>query len=308
MRSGRIFALLGATLLASACSPPVVTRLPSVVIISVDTLRADHLPAYGYKGVATPALDSLRRDAMLFENAYSHVPLTLPSHASLLTGLLPYQNGVRDNLGFRLDHSHPTLATLLKARGYATGAAVSSFALRREGGLAAGFDLYDDQFAQGSADERPGSETSAKLEAWSDSVAVRGKPLFLFLHIYEPHTPYSPPEPFRTQYASRPYDGEIAAADAAVGGFLDYLRRHSLYESSLIVFLSDHGEGLNDHGEEEHGVFLYREAIHVPMMVKLPGHRDTGRPWLVPWESWMCFPRSARSPARRFRAKKAFRS
>jgi arylsulfatase A-like enzyme/Tfp pilus assembly protein PilF len=241
------------------------------VIISVDTLRADHLPVYGYRGVSTPAIDALARDSIVFENAYSQAPLTLPSHTTLLTGLLPTQHGVRDNVGFRLAPEHPTLAAALKERGYATAAAVSSFALRRDRGLAAGFDLYDDDFGAGNADERAGPETAKKLEAFAQSHA--GRPLFLFLHLYEPHTPYAPPQPYAGTYASRPYDGEIAAADAAVGGFVLFLKARGLYDSALILFLSDHGEGLGDHGEDEHGVFLYRETIRVPLLVKLPGSR-----------------------------------
>jgi choline-sulfatase len=252
-------------------SPP---RAP-IVIISVDTLRADHLPVYGYRDVSTPAIDALARDSVVFENAYCQAPLTLPSHTTLLTGLLPTQHGVRDNVGFRLAAGHPTLAAILKERGYSTGAAVSSFALRRDRGLAAGFDLYDDDFGTGNTDERAAPETAKRLEAFAQSHA--GKPLFLFLHLYEPHTPYAPPEPWASKYASKPYDGEIAAADAAVGGFIADLKERGLYDPALIVFLSDHGEGLGDHGEDEHGVFLYRETIRVPLLVKLPGSRGTSQ-------------------------------
>jgi arylsulfatase A-like enzyme/Tfp pilus assembly protein PilF len=243
--------------------------LTPVVLISVDTLRADRLPAYGYRGVSTPALDALARDSIVFESAYAQAPLTLPSHATLLTGLLPTQHGVRDNVGFRLAPLHATIAAALKERGYATGAAVSSFALRRDRGLAAGFDMYDDDFGPGSLDERAGPATVKRLESFVESHADR--PLFLFLHLYEPHTPYAPPEPFREAYPTRPYDGEVAAADAAVGGFVAFLKERGLYDRALIVFLSDHGEGLGDHGEDEHGVFLYRETIRVPLFVKPPG-------------------------------------
>jgi len=253
-------------------SPPAPERgQPPLVLISVDTLRADHLPAYGYGNVRTPALDALARDSVVFENAYCQAPLTLPSHATMLTGLLPSQHGIRDNVGYRLAAGHPTIAAALKERGYATGGAVSSYALHHDRGLAAGFDLYDDTFETGSPDERPATETVKRLVAFAD--ANRGKPLFLFLHLYEPHTPYAPPEPYRTEYASRPYDGEIAAADAAIGGFLAHLKESGLYDRAIIVFASDHGEGLGDHGEDEHGVFLYRETIRVPLFVKLPGSR-----------------------------------
>jgi arylsulfatase A-like enzyme/Flp pilus assembly protein TadD len=272
---------LVSVLFASVCSKraPIFARSP-VVVISVDTLRADHLPAYGYGRVETPHLDALRRDSILYANAYSPVPLTLPAHASLLTGLLPYQNGVRDNIGFRLARSHPTLAVLLQKKGYATGAAVSSYVLQSDRGLNAGFDFYDAEFTAASPDERPGARTAERLEKWLDT--VRDKPVFLFLHLYEPHAPYAPPEPYRSRYAANPYDGEIAAADAVVGGFLDALRRRALYDRAIVFFLSDHGEGLNDHGEAEHGVFLYREAIRVPLFLKLPGSKSAGKTVAAP--------------------------
>ncbi len=275
MRRAALLAAVAAFAAAAGCAKrPESAPGPPVVLISIDTLRADHLPAYGYHGVATPAIDALARDSILFENAYCSAPLTLPSHATLLTGLLPTQHGVRDNVGFRLGSEHRTIATELKKRGYATGAAVSSFALRRDRGLAAGFDLYDDDFGPGSLDERAGPETVRRLETVAESHA--DKPLFLVLHLYEPHTPYAPPEPFRASYAARPYDGEIAASDSAIGGFLTFLKQRGLYDRALVVLLSDHGEGLGDHGEDEHGVFLYRETIRVPLLVKLPASRRAG--------------------------------
>jgi choline-sulfatase len=259
---------------AASCARAPAAR-PPIVLISVDTLRADHLPAYGYRGLETPAIDALARDSIRFENAYSHVPLTLPSHAVLLTGLLPFENGVRDNLGFRLASGHATLATRLRAAGYATGAAVSSYVLRADRGLNAGFDYYDDQMPDVPTRERSGVESADALARWA--ATVRDKPLFLFLHIYEPHAPYTPPEPFRRRYPDRPYDGEIAAADAGVERLLDFLKRAGLYQRALILLLSDHGEGLGDHGEDEHGVFLYREALRVPLLLKRPASADAGR-------------------------------
>jgi choline-sulfatase len=257
-------------------------RFPNapVVVVSIDTLRADHLPAYGYAKVDTPHLDGFRKDAILFERAYTHAPLTLPAHVSLLTGLLPFEHGVRDNLGYRLDAQvHPTLATLLKAKGYATGAAVSAYVLRGQSGLAAGFDLYDDQIVSpGGSDalgrvQRAGSETAAIAVRWLE--AQKGKPVFLFFHVYEPHAPYDPPEPFKSRYPLA-YDGEIAAADAAVGTLLDALRKTGLYDPALVIVLSDHGEGLGEHGEDEHGILLYRWALHVPLLLKLPGASRAG--------------------------------
>jgi len=251
------------------------------VLISIDTLRADHLPAYGYRGVETPKLQALAKDSIVFENALAHVPLTLPSHASLFTGLLPFQHGVRDNQGYRLTTAHETLATLLRKKGYATGGAVSAFALSHVTGIAEGFDFYEDGVESRRVGQslgqvqRAGWQTERLLEEWIQRQPV-GKPVFAFLHIYEPHSPYDPPEPFKGRYASNPYDGEIAAADAIVGKFLEFLKSRGLYDQSLIVFLSDHGEGLGEHGEEEHGIFLYREAIWVPLFVKLPGLAQAG--------------------------------
>jgi arylsulfatase A-like enzyme/Tfp pilus assembly protein PilF len=256
-----------------------VFRGAPVVIISVDTLRADHLPAYGYRGVETPNFDALRKDAVLFENAYSHVPLTLPSHTSLFTGLLPPQHGVRDNLGYALSTGPATLAGYLKSRGYATGAAVSSIVLSHVTGVGRGFDFYEDTVEPDrmsqtlSRVQRHGNETAALLSDWIGPHA--DQPFLAFLHLFEPHTPYEPPEPFASRY-KLPYDGEIARADEIVGGFLKYLKDQEVYDRALIVFVSDHGEGLNDHGEDEHGVLLYREAVHVPLMVKFPKSRRAG--------------------------------
>ena len=284
MRSRRAisFSLLLATLVPfTGCGRGGVPRrisLPRaaetpVVLVSIDTLRADHLPAWGYHGVATPAIDSLRRDAVLFENAYTHCPLTLPAHVSLLTGLLPPEHGVRSNIGYHLDaRSHPTLAALLKARGYATGAAVSAYVLRGPTGLDAGFDFYSDVATAAGAKaagevQRDGQSTVRVALDWLGGVSDR--PFFLFVHLYEPHTPWTPPEPYRTRYGAT-YDGEIAAADAAVSTLLDGLRRLGRYDDALVVLLSDHGEGLGDHGEDEHGILLYREVLHVPLLLKLP--------------------------------------
>jgi choline-sulfatase len=255
-----------------------------IFLVVVDTLRSDHLPFYGYRGVETPALSALRQDSILFEKAYSHVPLTLPSHASLLTGTLPAVHGVLDNGGYRLDPSVPTLAGMLKQQGYATGAAVSAIVLTGTSGISRGFDFYDDAIEPSSPGQplgdvrRAGGETTALLIRWLDG--VKQTRVFGFLHLYEPHAPYEPPEPFRSRYPN-PYDGAVASADAIVGTFLDHLKASGLYDRSLIVFLSDHGEGLGDHGESEHGVFLYREAIQVPLLVKLPRRDGEVKPALA---------------------------
>ncbi len=244
-----------------------------VILISIDTLRADHLPAYGYTKVETPHIDALRRDSILYRNAYSHCPMTLPSHLSILTGLEPREHGVRDNAGFHFDGSkHPTIPSLLREHGYATGAAVSSFVLRGETGIGPLFDSYNDAIdaRPGAAFreyQRPGNVTEAIAEKWIDAHAA--SPFFYFFHIYEPHVPYEPPEPFRSRYASA-YDGEIATADAIVGKLLEHLKAKGIYDRAIIVLCSDHGEGLNDHGEDQHSILVYREAIHVPLLLKLP--------------------------------------
>ena len=256
-----------------------VFREAPVILISIDTLRSDRLPMYGYEKVETPALNRFRADAVLCESAFSHYPMTLPSHVSILSGQLPPEHGVRDNTGYAFQSAeHPYLPRLFKEAGYDTGAAVSSYVLRGSTGLAAGFDFYEDslkaeQDQTMDAVQRPGGETARLALDW-----VRGrqdKPFFLFFHLYEPHFPYTPPAPFAERYADH-YDGEVAASDKIVGDFLEELRRLGLYDKAVIVLLSDHGEGLGDHGEYQHSIFLYREAVQVPLLVKLPGARHGG--------------------------------
>lgn len=264
-----------------------------VILISIDTLRADRLPAYGSKRIATPAIDRLAADGIVFENAYAHVPLTLPSHLTMMTGMLPPQTGVRDNIGYRFDpKSAPTLPTLLAGRGYATGAAVSAYVLRAETGMGPLFEWYDDSLevwesATLGALQRSGDETARVAVSWLDRVGKQ--PFFLFLHLFEPHSPYEPVEPFRSRY-SDPYDGEIATADAILGRFFADLDRRDLYDDAIIMLVSDHGEGLGEHGEAEHGVLLYREELHVPMILKLPGKRLAGRRVKAPAQLIDLFP------------------
>ena len=271
-------------ILASCTRRETATRVyknAPVIIISIDTLRADHLPAYGYKNVETPNIDRFRRDATLFENAYSHVPLTLPSHISMLTGALPPDNGVRNNIGYPFDAArHETIPSLLHKNGYATGAAISAYVLRGSTGIKNAFEFYDDAVevrggeAQGEL-QRDGATTAAIAERWIGEQGDR--PFFFLLHLFEPHSPYTPPEPYKSRYTSSPYDGEIATADAIVGQFIDDLKRKKIYDRAVIVLMSDHGEGLNEHGEAEHGIFLYREELHVPLMLKLPDNDQSNR-------------------------------
>lgn len=249
-----------------------------VVLISIDTLRADRLPAYGYAQGSTPAMDALAREGIVFEEVYSPCPLTLPSHASLLTGLLPPHHGVRDNIGFTLRPGQETLASRLKAAGYRTGGAVSAYVLRAPTGIAQGFDFFDDAIdieagleSLGSV-QRDGARTVETLTRWID--AQGDAPVLAFLHLYEPHSPYQPPE--RYSHLPTPYDGEVAYADELVGRFLERVKAHGIYDRALIVVTSDHGEGLKQHGEQEHGLFLYKETVHVPLIVRLPGASRAG--------------------------------
>lgn len=280
---------------AVSCRPDSVapTRVAEgtpIVLVSIDTLRADHLPDYGYAGVKTPAISRLAADGVVFERAYAHTPLTLPSHLTLFTGLLPADHEVRDNAGYRLDTARvqsggiPFLPHQLQALGYRTCGAVSAFVLQRATGMATGFEVYDDGIEfhsrRGLGElQREGRQTLAAAERCLDGAG--GKPLFLFLHLYEPHAPYLPPEPFASVYANK-YDGEIAAADQVVGELLAGLERRGLYDRALVVLLSDHGEGLGDHGEAEHGVLLNVESIHVPLLLKLPGRALAGKRVALP--------------------------
>lgn len=266
------------TLIALAVAAPVPdarkTR-PNVILITIDTVRADHVGCYGAKDVQTPTLDALARDGVVFDRAVSQVPLTWPSHAVILTGLYPFQNGVQDFTGQPLEARFRSVAQAFKQQGYATGAVVSAFVLDRSWGLARGFDFYDDAFAPeafvnrdlGLVDRRAGESVTRAL-AWLKKNPHR--PFFFWLHLYDPHSPYDPPEPYRTQYRSHLYDGEIAYADHELGRLITWLKLNKLYDSSLIAFLSDHGESLGEHGEHEHGFFVYNATVHIPLIVKPP--------------------------------------
>ena len=242
-----------------------------VVLISIDTLRADRLPLYGYAAGSTPVLDRLGREAIVFDDVYSHCPLTLPAHASLFTGLLPLHHGVRDNIGYALESDQQTLASRFKAAGYATGGAVSAYVLRHQTGIGRGFDFFDDGIEVAGTGEslsdsqRDGRLTVDALAGWIDRQSS-GR-VFAFLHLYEPHTPYTPPAAHRM---ADPYDGEIAYADELAGRLLDRVNARGLLAGAIVAIVSDHGEGLNDHGEAEHGIFLYREALRVPWILRLP--------------------------------------
>jgi choline-sulfatase len=272
-------ALPALLLVAAACRGRGKATFPqaSVLLVSVDTLRADHLPAYGYAKGATPHLDALAREGVVFEDVLSHCPLTLPAHASLFTGLLPPRHGVRDNAGFTLAAGQRPLAVRFREKGLATGGAVSSYVLRRATGVAEGFDLFDDAVTQkGGASlgeqQRDGALAVEAVASWVEGLG--GRRFFAFVHLYEPHAPYTPPAAYRGLPSA--YDGEIAYADELVGRLLDRLKSAGRLEDTVVAVTSDHGEGLGDHGEKEHGFFVYREALHVPLLLRLPGRRRAG--------------------------------
>jgi arylsulfatase A-like enzyme/Tfp pilus assembly protein PilF len=253
-----------------------------IIFISIDTLRADHLPPYGYTRVRTPAIDALAADGVVFERAYSHSPQTLPAHAALLSGRLPFENGVRDDEGVGVKAGERLLPQMLRDRGYATAAVVSTHLLRKETGISQGFEFFDPPSLTGTRSSfgvagagrrsRDGGEAEKIAERWLASHASARA--FLLLHLDEPHAPYTPPDRF-SEYT--PYDGEIAYADEIVGRLVKYLKSHQLYDRSTIVLLSDHGEGLGDHGEREHGLFVYEEAVHVPLIIKQESNSSPGR-------------------------------
>jgi arylsulfatase A-like enzyme/Flp pilus assembly protein TadD len=269
------FALLG--LLAwRAAHPARVKRDPglSVLLVSIDTLRADALGCYGRPDAATPWIDRLAAQGVRFEAARAHNVVTLPSHANLLSGEYPLRHGVRDNAGFRFPADRPTLATILRERGWRTGAFVSAFPLDSRFGLDRGFEVYDDRVGgDGTAaafamPERRGSRTVEAARRWIESVGD-GR-WFAFVHLYEPHFPYQPEEPFAARFPGEPYHGEVAAADAALGPFLEPLLSAGARTRALVVLTSDHGESLGEHGEATHGVFAYEATLRVPLVLHAP--------------------------------------
>lgn len=248
---------------------------PNVVIITIDTLRADHLGCYGYKQIRTPNIDALAADSVRFEHAYTPVPVTLPAHTAIFTGTYPLLSGMHDFSGNKLSPTQPTLASVLKQHGYVTGAVVGSAVLDSRFGLNHGFDFYYDHFDFNRLQEsnleemeRPGNVVADMTLDW---LAENYKTSFLlWMHLYDPHYPYRPPAPYNQQYKDRPYDGEIAFADAQVGRLIAFLKSKNLYRNTIIVLSGDHGESLGEHGEKTHGFFLYNATLHVPVIVHLP--------------------------------------
>jgi len=274
-----LLAALCGTLSCSRSRPPLAAR--HFVLVTIDTLRADRVGAYS--GVdLTPRLDRIAREGAYATNAMAHVPLTRPSHATILSGLLPWELGVRDNLSPAELPSSPLLAEILKSAGFRTAAFVSSIVLERRGGFGRGFDRYDDDFPKTQrADllntlQKPGAESLRAAVAWLENERAASH-VFLWLHLYEPHDPYEPPEPYASRYRDRLYDGEVAYTDTLVGQLDDALERLGLKSQTLLAVASDHGEGLGDHQETLHGFFVYQTTLAVPLILRGPGIVGGGR-------------------------------
>jgi len=278
---------LVASAMAGTAPPPSAlakAQPPNVILITLDTVRADRMGFMGSKRGLTPHLDALARQSVVFTHAYSQVPLTTASHATILTGTYPQFHQVND-FGVPLAEDLPYAPYIFRGNGYHTAAFVGSLILDPEArsapGFERGFDTYDAGFHRRrmgedryQAIERRGGEVVGHALAWL-TTHQKG-PFFIWVHLYDAHDPYDPPEPYKSRYASAPYDGEIAYVDAAVGKLLSWLRLRGLYDGALIAVMADHGEALGEHGETTHGVFLYDETIHVPLLFKLPQERSAG--------------------------------
>src|SRR5258706_4401532 len=285
---GRVFSVLLCAGCASAANAPAqhsTLARPNILLITLDTTRADRMGFMGSKRGLTPNLDTMSQQGVVFTRAYSQVPLTTASHATILTGTYPQFNHVND-FGIPLSPRLPYLPDLLRAKGYHTGAFVGSLILDPLDGTAPGFDrgfeVYDAGFhlrrhgmdRYKSVERRAGDVVNHAL-AWLSQLP--NGPFFLWVHLYDAHDPYDPPPPYKARFATQPYDGEIAYADSCVGKLLDEIRRHGLFDETLIAVMADHGESLGAHGENTHGIFLYDETLHVPLVFKLPASHAAGR-------------------------------
>ncbi len=273
-----LWTLLGTPLVANvwAQTPAPKHSPPDVYLITIDTLRADHVGCYGYKQVETPALDALAADGVRFTEAFTHSPITNTSHITILTGLLPSVHGVTD-FGVPLSPQHATAAELLKKHGYQTAAFIGAVILDSNTlapGLDRGFDFYDNFPAKTESKERwgrverRGMTVVEHAESWFEK--HRTGPHFVWVHLYDPHDPYEPPPPFSEKYKDHLYDGEIAYADSALARWIAFLKKAGVYDNAIIVVTGDHGEGLGEHGEETHGLFLYDSTLHIPLILKMP--------------------------------------
>ncbi len=265
---------------AAAVPSPGSFRGKNVLLVTLDTTRADHIGAYGHANAQTPRLDALAREGILFEDCISPSAFTLPSHSSIMTGLYPPYHGVRINGAAALASVHGTMAERLSAEGYRTGAFVGAFVLDGRWGLEQGFDHYDDDFRLApdqkldlAGVQRPANEVVDAALSWLGDESA--KPFFAWLHFYDPHVPYAPPEPYRSRFAASGehglYDGEIAFADSQLGRVLDWLEAKGIADDTIVIVAGDHGEGLGSHGEGEHGYYIYDYAIRVPLILRIPG-------------------------------------
>jgi choline-sulfatase len=258
------------------------TAAPNLLLVTVDTLRADRVGAYGYAPAATPAFDRLAREGVLLEDAVVSVPQTRPSHATLFSGRYPYEHGLRDNAHGPLDPKWPTLATLLRKVGYDTAAFIGAYPVSRSSGLHLGFRVFDDPFGGVRARGRREPRSERRAEEVADAalgwLAGRsaGIPFFLWVHLFDPHAPYEAPEPFGSRFARSPYDGEVAYADAQLARLLERLEGAGLARDTLVVATSDHGEGLGEHGEDEHMLLVYDTTLRVPLVLRWPGRLPAG--------------------------------
>jgi len=256
-------------------------RTLNVILVTVDTLRADRLGCYGFRAIRTPTIDGLAAEGVRFGRCIAQTPLTLPSHTTIMTGTLPLFHGVRDNGGFVVPQGLTTLAECFQGAGYATSAFVAAYVLDGKWGLDQGFETYFDKFdlsrfekiSLGSV-QRPANEVLDEALAWLEK--AEDKPFFSWIHLYDPHTPYEPPPPYDGQYPNHPYLGEIAFTDAQLGRLTSFLETSGLKDKTILVFVSDHGESLGAHEEGTHGFFVYQEAIHVPLIVATPFSRLKG--------------------------------
>ena len=269
--------------LALAAAAQSSLKKPDAFLVTIDTLRADHVHCFGDQDIQTPALDSLAKDGIRFSEAFTPSPITNTSHTSILTGLLPSSHGVTD-FAMPLSDSHPTWAELLKPQGYHTAAFIGAVILDSKAmapGLDRGFDFYDnfpehpETKSRYGRVERRGMDVVQHAEQWLDS--NHDGPHFVWVHLFDPHDPYEPPPPYSDTYKDRPYDGEIAYADSALAHFIAYLQRQGWYDGALIIVVGDHGEGLGQHHENTHGIFLYDSTTHVPLIVKLPQGQPAGK-------------------------------
>src|SRR2546428_22487 len=285
MRVGQIVIICWLVTTASFAAGPARKKAsqPDVFLVTIDTLRADHVQCYGYERIQTPALDSLAKDGIRFTQAFTPSPITNTSHTTILTGLLPSTHGVTD-FAVPLAETHPTWAELLEKRGYHTAAFIGAVILDSKTlapGLDRGFDFYDNfpehlrTKSRWGRVERRGMDVVQHAERWLS--AHPGRPHFVWVHLYDPHDPYEPPLPYSQTYKDRLYDGEIAYADSALGNFVAYLKKLGRYENSVIVVVGDHGEGLGEHHEDTHGIFLSDCTTHVPLISKLRGRGNPAR-------------------------------